>query len=132
MIGEADQTAKFSGGIYMNAGPARIPSFHTGLLGYCDKFDVPLEVEVNSSRSAYIMAKDGTRIRQRTAVNDLRGHIAELACQGAESRVARHRDQRGRQGQAAAVPQASTATLSPMAASREPSGRASAMRPARA
>ena len=78
MNGEATQTAKFSGGIYMNAGPARIPSFHTGLLGYCDKFGVPLEVEVNSSRSAYILAKDGTRIRQRTAVNDMRGHIAEL------------------------------------------------------
>ncbi len=76
--GEPKQTAKFSDGIYMNAGPARIPSFHTGLLGYCDKFGVPLEVEVNSSRSAYIMGKDGTRIRQRVAVNDLRGHIAEL------------------------------------------------------
>lgn len=78
MIGESDQTAKFSDGIYMNAGPARIPSFHTGLLGYCDKFGVLLEVEVNSSRSAYIMGKDGTKIRQRVAVNDLRGHIAEL------------------------------------------------------
>lgn len=78
MVGEATQTARFSEGIYMNAGPARIPSFHTGLLGYCDKFGVPLEVEVNSSRSAYIMDKDGTRIRQRVAVNDVRGHIAEL------------------------------------------------------
>ncbi len=78
MVGEATQTAKFSDGIYMNAGPARIPSFHTGLLGYCDKFGVPLEVEVNSSRSAFIMGKDGTKIRQRVAVNDMRGHIAEL------------------------------------------------------
>ncbi|WP_304610482.1 flavin monoamine oxidase family protein [Glacieibacterium megasporae] len=78
MNGEATQTAKFSNGIYMNAGPARIPSFHTGLLDYCDKFVVPLEVEVNSSRSAYVMAADGTKIRQRTAVNDMRGHIAEL------------------------------------------------------
>ncbi|MBV8970700.1 MAG: FAD-dependent oxidoreductase [Sphingomonadaceae bacterium] len=78
MIGEPAQTASFSPGIYMNAGPARIPSFHTGLLGYCDRFGVPLEVEVNSSRSAYVMAADGTKIRQRVAVNDLRGHIAEL------------------------------------------------------
>ncbi len=78
MVGEATQTAKFSDGLYMNAGPARIPSFHTGLLGYCDKFGVPLEVEVNSSRSAYIMGPDGAKIRQRVAVNDLRGHIAEL------------------------------------------------------
>ena len=78
MIGEETQTAHFSDGAYFNAGPARIPSFHTGLLGYADKFGVPLEVEINSSRSAYVVANDGTRLRQRTAVNDMRGHIAEL------------------------------------------------------
>ena len=78
MNGEATQTAKFSNGIYFNAGPARIPSFHTGLLGYADKFGVPLEVEVNSSRSAYIMGADGQKLRMRTAINDMRGHVAEL------------------------------------------------------
>jgi monoamine oxidase len=78
MIGEETQTARFSDGLYMNAGPARIPSIHKGLLGYCDKFGVPLEVEVNSSRSAYVMADDGSKIRMRTAANDTRGHVAEL------------------------------------------------------
>ncbi|WP_420139129.1 flavin monoamine oxidase family protein [Sphingomonas sp.] len=78
MIGEETQTARFTDGAYFNAGPARIPSFHTGLLGYADKFGVPLEVEVNSSRSAYIVGDDGAKLRQRTAVNDMRGHIAEL------------------------------------------------------
>jgi monoamine oxidase len=78
MIGETTQTAKFSNGIYFNAGPARIPSFHQGLIGYAKKFDVPLEVEVNSSRSAYVMAENGSKIRMRTAINDMRGHIAEL------------------------------------------------------
>jgi monoamine oxidase len=78
MIGEADQTARFSDGIYFNAGPARIPSFHTLLLGYADKFNVPLEVEINSSRSTYVVAEDGTKLRQRVAVNDMRGHLAEL------------------------------------------------------
>jgi monoamine oxidase len=78
MIGEAPQTARFSNGIYFNAGPARIPSFHQGLIGYAKKFDVPLEVEVNSSRSAYVMADDGSKIRMRTAINDMRGRIAEL------------------------------------------------------
>ena len=39
---------------------------------------MPLEVEVNSSRSAYVVADDGTKIRQRVAVNDMRGHLAEL------------------------------------------------------
>ncbi len=78
MVGEATQTAKFSEGVYFNAGPARIPSFHQGLIGYADKFGVPLEVEVNSSRSAYVMGADGRKIRMRTAINDTRGHIAEL------------------------------------------------------
>ncbi|WP_156679118.1 flavin monoamine oxidase family protein [Sphingomonas profundi] len=78
MVGEATQTARFSDGIYFNAGPARIPSFHTGLLGYADRFQVPLEVEVNSSRSAYVMADNGSKLRMRTAINDMRGHIAEL------------------------------------------------------
>ena len=78
MLGEATQTARFTGGSYFNAGPARIPSFHEGLLGYARKFGVPLEVEVNSSRSAFIMGDDGRKIRMRTAINDLRGRIAEL------------------------------------------------------
>ena len=78
MIGEDIQTARFSNGIYMNAGPARIPSFHTGLMGYADKFGVPLEVEVNSSRSAYVVADDGSKLRERVAVNDFRGRISEL------------------------------------------------------
>src|SRR3546814_9444418 len=33
MDGEDTQTVRFSDGIYFNAGPARIPSFHQGILG---------------------------------------------------------------------------------------------------
>ena len=81
MLGEADQTAAFADGLYFNAGPARIPSHHQGLLGYCRELGVPLEVEVNSSRSAFIAdSKDLTRppIQLRRAVNDTRGHLSEL------------------------------------------------------
>ncbi len=78
MIGEATQTAKFSEGVYFNAGPARLPSFHQGILGYAKKFGVPMEVEINSSRSAYVVGKDGGKIRMRTAINDTRGHVSEL------------------------------------------------------
>lgn len=78
MVGEAQQTVSFGEGIYMNAGPARIPSIHHGFLGYARKFGVPLEVEVNSSRSAYIVSNAGERIRMRVAVNDTRGYIAEM------------------------------------------------------
>jgi monoamine oxidase len=43
MIGEETQTARFSDGIYFNAVPARVLSFHQGLLGYARAFGVPLE-----------------------------------------------------------------------------------------
>lgn len=81
MVGEADQTVGFSDGVYMNAGPARIPSHHEGLLSYCRKLGVALEVEVNSSRSALIWARGsngGRPIQMRQGVNDTRGHISEL------------------------------------------------------
>ena len=78
MEGEDTQTVNFSDGLYMNAGPARIPSFHQGLLNYARKFGVPMEVEVNASRSAYVVGADGSKMRMRTAINDMRGHVSEL------------------------------------------------------
>ena len=78
MIGEDTQTEKLSEGIYFNAGPARLPSFHHHILDYARQFGVPLEVEVNSSRSAYVVVNNGGRLRIRTAVNDTRGHVCEL------------------------------------------------------
>lgn len=81
MVGEADQTATFADGLYFNAGPARIPSHHQGLLGYCKELGVPLEVEINSSRSAFILSsldRSAPPIQMRRAVNDTRGHVSEL------------------------------------------------------
>jgi monoamine oxidase len=59
MIGEAEQAVGFSKGMYFNAGPARIPSHHQGLLGYCKLLGVPLEVEVNFSNST-LLQSDGS------------------------------------------------------------------------
>jgi monoamine oxidase len=81
MLGVPEQTVGFSEGIYLNAGPARIPSHHEGLLAYCRKLGVPLEVEVNSSRSAYFWAagsNGGKPIQMRQGVNDTRGYLSEL------------------------------------------------------
>jgi monoamine oxidase len=78
MIGEDTQTAKLSEGIYFNAGPARLPSFHHHILAYARQFGVPPEVDVNSSRSAYVVANNGDRLRMRTAINDTRCHVCEL------------------------------------------------------
>ena len=42
------QRAGFSDGLYFNAGPARIPSWHHAILGYAKRLNVPMEVFVNS------------------------------------------------------------------------------------
>src|SRR5450830_922444 len=75
------QVADFEPGHYFNAGPARLPSHHQTILGYCREFGVELEAEVNTSRSAYFLpdaAKGGKPIQLRRAVNDARGHVSEL------------------------------------------------------
>jgi monoamine oxidase len=81
-IGEDDQTVAFSQGLYLNAGPARIPSHHDQYLGLTRELGVPLEVLVNSSRSNYLLdpSQPGTagRLRLRQAANDLRGHLSDL------------------------------------------------------
>jgi monoamine oxidase len=75
------QTCTFDEGNYFNCGPARLPSVHKTMLGYCNELGVELEVEVNSSRSALLQNDNvfgGKPVRQAQAINDTRGHLAEL------------------------------------------------------
>ncbi len=75
------QTSEWEAGNYLNAGPARLPSIHKTMLGYCRELGVELEVEVNSSRSSLLVndkAFGGKPVEQRQAINDTRGHVAEL------------------------------------------------------
>jgi monoamine oxidase len=75
------QTCTFEDGNYFNAGPARLPSQHLTILGYCREFGIPLEVEVNSSRSSLLQSarlNQGQAVEQRQVINDTRGHVAEL------------------------------------------------------
>jgi monoamine oxidase len=75
------QNCCFEEGNYFNAGPARLPSIHRTMLGYCGELGVPLEVEVNTSRSGLMQAdklNGGKPVRQRQMVNDTRGHVSEL------------------------------------------------------
>ena len=76
-----EQTCAFDEGLYFNAGPARLPSIHTHMLNYCHELGVPLEVEINTSRSALLQCdkfNDGKPVQQRQMVNDTRGHVSEL------------------------------------------------------
>jgi monoamine oxidase len=75
------ETCQFAEGHYFNAGPARLPSQHHTILGYCREFSVPLEVEVNSSRSSLLQCASlngGKPVEQRQVMNDTRGHVSEL------------------------------------------------------
>ena len=75
------QHCTFDKGQYWNAGPARIPSHHQAVLGYCRELGVALEVEINASRTEMLLnpnANGGRPIEMRRAVNDTRGAISEL------------------------------------------------------
>lgn len=75
------QPITWEDGNYQNMGPARIPSVHGTMLGYCRELEIPLEVEINSSRSTFLQndaANGGAPVLQRKAINDTRGHVSEL------------------------------------------------------
>ena len=75
------QTCAFDAGNYQNVGPGRLPSNHKTMLNYCKKLGVKLEVEINTSRSSLLQndaANGGKAVQQRQAINDTRGHVAEL------------------------------------------------------
>ncbi len=77
----AQQKCTWERGHYQNFGPARLPSVHKNMLGYCRKLGVALEVEVNTSRSSYLEndeANGGKPAVQREVINDTRGHVSEL------------------------------------------------------
>jgi monoamine oxidase len=75
------QAIRWEEGNYQNLGPARLPSTHWTMLGYCRELGVPLEVEINTSRSTLLQsdtANGGVPVVQRKAINDTRGHVSEL------------------------------------------------------
>ena len=74
--------------LYLNAGPARIPSSHTMLLEYCRELGVELAPFVNDNRNAWIQDDamlGGRPVRNREYVADTRGFIAELLSKGVAS-----------------------------------------------
>ncbi|HTH52972.1 MAG TPA: FAD-dependent oxidoreductase [Edaphobacter sp.] len=75
------QPITWSDGLYQNMGPARLPSVHGTMLGYCRELRVPLEIEVNTSRSSMLQndkVNGGKALCQRKAINDTRGQLSEL------------------------------------------------------
>jgi len=91
--GRPDQICGFSDGHYFNAGAARLPSQHHTILGYARRLNVPLEVMVNSNRSA--KWDFGGRVHHdRRMINDVRGQISSLLAKAID-RGALDRELRG-------------------------------------
>src|SRR3981081_4399471 len=70
------QTISWEEGNYQNLGPARLPSTHWTMLGYCRELGVPLEVEVNTSRSTLLQSDAATGGKpgvERKAINEKEG-----------------------------------------------------------
>jgi monoamine oxidase len=68
--------------LYLDAGAARLPAHHQGILGYARELGVPLEVISNDNRNALLqtsVAFDGKPQQNRRVVADARGFVAELA-----------------------------------------------------
>jgi monoamine oxidase len=81
MTDGTSQTCTWDQTSYFNAGPARLPSQHVTMLRYCHEFGVPLEVEVNTSRSSLLQSAGldgGKAVQQRQVLTDTRGHVSEL------------------------------------------------------
>jgi len=79
----SSQTAAFDEGLYFNAGPMRISHHHQTTLAYCRELQVPVEVFVADSESAYLYQTrsstlKGQRVRLREARADFDGYIAEF------------------------------------------------------
>ncbi|MEV7679305.1 flavin monoamine oxidase family protein [Streptomyces sp. NPDC088341] len=79
------QTARFSDGQYLNAGPARIPQWMV-TMDYCRELGVPVEVFTNSNANAYIYNEKAgmtAPVRFRTAKADMYGYVSELLAKAA-------------------------------------------------
>lgn len=67
--------------LFLNAGPARIPAHHTGLMHYCRELGVPLTPFNNDNRNAWLQDNNsfgGKPVRMRQVMTDTRGYLSEL------------------------------------------------------
>jgi len=76
------QECRFDDGLWLNAGPGRIPHHHVAFIGYCRRLGVALQPYVFASRANLVHAgklgNAGRTVAMRRMVYDLQGHVAEL------------------------------------------------------
>lgn len=74
------QRARFSDGVYLNAGPGRIAQWMV-TMDYCRELGVPVEVFTNANADAWIYNESTGMtgpVRYRTAKADVYGYVSEL------------------------------------------------------
>ena len=75
------QTVEFDEGLYLNAGPGRIPHHHVNVIDYCRRFGVALQPYIFASRANLAHSStlgNGRTVPVREALYSLQGHVAEL------------------------------------------------------
>ena len=75
------QECRFDEGLWLNAGPGRIPHHHVHVIDYCRRFGIALQPYIFASRANLVhsaMLGNGRTMQVRRAYHDLHGHIAEL------------------------------------------------------
>jgi monoamine oxidase len=77
--GLAGLAAAFDQGLYLNAGPARIPHHHQTTLDWCRRLGVAIEPFLCSNEAAWVHdAASGRKLRVRELRADWQGHTSEL------------------------------------------------------
>ena len=75
------QLCAFDNGLYLTAGPGRIPHHHQHVIDYCRRFGVALQPYIFASRANLVHTGhlgNGRTLPVRQALYDLQGHVAEL------------------------------------------------------
>jgi monoamine oxidase len=71
--------AAYDDGLYLNAGPARIPHHHQTTLDWCRELGVPVEPFLCANEAAWVHdAASATRMRVKELRADWQGHTSEL------------------------------------------------------
>lgn len=80
-LGSEAQVCQFDDGLWLNAGPGRIPHHHVRVIDYCRQLGVRLQPYIFASRANLIHSGrigNGRTDQVRRSLYDLQGHVAEL------------------------------------------------------
>jgi monoamine oxidase len=80
-VGGPVQECRFDEGLYLNAGPGRIPHHHVHVIDYCRRFGVELQPYIFANRANLVHSGylgNGRTMQVRRVFHDLQGHVAEL------------------------------------------------------